>query len=82
MHHGIHAWYNPLQKYLASTWYILDGKILRSYRGNWAFVKQGLSITGQSITGQKFHNSLRVSQKSVSSANLVETCVQLDFMHF
>ena len=45
-------------------------------------MKQGLSITGQSITGQKFHNSLRVSHKSVSSPNLVETCVQLDYMHF
>ena len=73
---------NPLLKYLASIWYILDVKIIRSYKENWAFVKQGLSITGQSITGQKFHNSLRVFHKSVSSPNLLETCVQLEYMHF
>ena len=45
-------------------------------------MKQGLSITGQSITGQKFHNSLRVSHKSVSSPNVLETFVQLEYMHF
>ena len=45
-------------------------------------MKQGLSITGQSITGQKFHNSSRVSGKSVSTPNLPETCVQVEYMHF
>ena len=45
-------------------------------------MKQGLSITGQSITGQKFHNSFRVSGKSVSTPNLLETCVQVEDMYF
>ena len=45
-------------------------------------MKQGLSITGQSITGHKFHNSYRVSGKSVSTPNLPETCVQVEYMPF
>ena len=82
MHCGIHALYNPIPKYLASKWYILDVKIFCSYKENWAFVKQGPSITGQSITGQKFHNSFRVSGKSVSTPKLLETCVQVEYMYF
>ena len=45
-------------------------------------MKQGLPIAGQSITGQKFQNSFRVSDKSVSTPNLLETCVQVEYMHF
>ena len=71
-----------MQKYLASTWYTLDAEIFCSYKENWAFMKQGLPIAGQSITGQKFHNSFRVSDKSVSTPNLLETCVQVEYMHF
>ena len=40
-------------------------------------MKQCLSITGRSITRQKFHNSFVVSGKSVSIPNLLETSVQL-----
>ena len=35
-------------------------------------MKQCLSITGQSITGQKFHHRFRVSGKSVSTPNLLK----------
>ena len=44
-------------------------------------MKQGLLIAGQSITRQKFHNSFRVSDKSVSTPNL-KTSVQVEYLPF
>ena len=45
-------------------------------------MKQDMPIAGQSITGQKFHNSFRVFDKSVSTPNLLETCEQVEDMYF
>ena len=45
-------------------------------------MKQDMPIAGQSITGQNFHNSFRVSDKSVSTLNLLETCEQVEDMYF
>ena len=45
-------------------------------------MKQGLLIAGQSIMRQKFHNSFRVSDKSVSTPNLLKTSVQVEYLPF
>ena len=45
-------------------------------------MKQGLPFIGQSITGHKFHHRFGVSGKSVSTPNLLENCVQVEYMHF
>ena len=53
MHYGIHTKCNQLQKYLASTWYILDGKIFCSYKEKLSVMsgmsrdRHSVSITGQ-----------------------------------
>ena len=44
-------------------------------------MKQDLLIAGQSIMRQKFHNSLRVTDKSVSTPNL-KTFVQVEYLPF
>ena len=45
-------------------------------------MKQDLLIVGQSIMRQKFHNSLRVTDKSVSTPNLLKTFVQVEYLPF
>ena len=44
-------------------------------------MKKSLPIAGQSSTGQKFHSRYRVSDKSVSTSNLRETCVQVEYAY-